>query len=247
VIKTKGFGTEKIEEDLAILFPDANVSRMDLDTTRRKRSYEKIIDDFEQNRIQILVGTQMISKGLDFKNVYVVGIMNADNMLNFPDFRASERSYQLISQVSGRAGRTKKRGKVIIQTSDPDHPIIRNVVNQDFARIYRDQLKERKLFHYPPFTRLIQILLKHYNPVKLGDAAELLANNIRKDTSALVLGPEDPLVNKIQRKYIKIILIKLAKDKEGAHTKELLTNIIGEFQKNQMYRSVQISLDVDPM
>jgi primosomal protein N' (replication factor Y) len=247
MVKTKGFGTEKIEDDIALHFPDARVARMDLDTTRKKMSYEKIISDVEQNKTQILVGTQMISKGLDFKNVYVVGILNADNMLNFPDFRACERSYQLMSQVSGRAGRTKKRGKVIIQTSNPDHPVIRDVVHHDYDHMFQEQLKDRKSFHYPPYSRLIRISLKHYDSNKLDPASIELACRLREVAGTMILGPEAPIVNRIQRKYIKVILIKLEKGKHSAESKKVLMKIVRDFEKHTVYRSVQVSIDVDPM
>jgi len=247
MMKTKGFGTEKIEEEIAHFFPEVRIARMDLDTTRKKRSYERIIHDLEQSKIQILVGTQMISKGLDFKNVYVVGVLNADNMLNFPDFRAYERSYQLMSQVSGRAGRTKKQGKVIIQTSNPEHPIIRDVVRHDYDHMFRDQLKERKIFRYPPFSRLIRISLKHYDRDKLDKAALELALMLKKTLGDRILGPEAPIVNRIQRKYIKDILIKIEKSKQTPQFKGLVMDSIGEFEKLVPYRSVQISVDVDPM
>ncbi len=247
MIQTKGFGTEKIEKEIAHYFPDARIARMDLDTTRKKKSYELIIHEFEQNRIQILVGTQMISKGLDFKNVYVVGILNADNMLNFPDFRAYERSYQLMSQVSGRAGRTKKQGKVIIQTSNPEHPIIRDVVHHDYDHMFRVQMKERKDFNYPPYSRLIRISLKHYNRDKLDQAALELARRLKETLGSRVLGPEAPIVNRIQRKYIKDILIKIEKSKKTTEHKGMVLESIRNFEKLEPYRSVQVIIDVDPM
>ncbi len=247
MIQTKGFGTEKIETEIAHFFPDARIARMDLDTTRKKRSYAQIIHDFEQNKIQILVGTQMISKGLDFKNVYVVGILNADNMLNFPDFRAYERSYQLMSQVSGRAGRTRKRGKVIIQTSNPEHPVIRDVVQHDYDHMFRDQLKERKSFHYPPYSRLIRITLKHYDRDKLDKASLELAHRLRETLGDRILGPEAPIINRIQRKFIKDILIKIEKSKKTSELKGMVLAILRQFEQLALYRSVQVSVDVDPM
>lgn len=247
MMKTKGFGTEKIEKEIAHFFPDVRIARMDLDTTRKRRSYEQIIHDFEQNKIQILVGTQMISKGLDFKNVYVVGILNADNMLNFPDFRAYERSYQLMTQVSGRAGRTKKRGKVIIQTSAPGHPIILDVVHHNYDHMFRGQLKDRKGFCYPPYCRLIRISLKHYDREKLDKASHELAVRLRDVLGKRILGPEAPIVNRIQRKYIKDILIKIEKSKQTAQLKRMAMDTLIEFEKLVSYRSIQIIVDVDPM
>ncbi|MCK4361231.1 MAG: primosomal protein N', partial [Bacteroidales bacterium] len=160
-ILMRGFGTEKVEEELAIIFPESRIVRMDLDTTRSKFAYQRIINDFEDRKIDVLVGTQMVTKGLDFDNVSVVGILNADNMINFPDLRSFERSFQLMAQVSGRAGRKKKRGKVIIQTYNPSHPVVRFVIDNDYVSMFNNQLIERRNFKYPPFTRLIQIKLKH--------------------------------------------------------------------------------------
>lgn len=247
MVKTKGFGTEKIETEIAHFFPDAQIARMDLDSTRKKKSYAQIIHDFEQNKIHILVGTQMISKGLDFKNVFVVGILNADNMLNFPDFRAYERSYQLMAQVSGRAGRTKKRGKVIIQSSTPEHPIIRDVVHHDYDHMFREQLKERKNFCYPPYSRLIRISLKHYDREKLDKASLELGRRLREILDKRILGPEAPIVNRIQRKYIKDILIKIEKSTQTVQLKKMAMDTILEFEKLVPYRSVQVIVDVDPM
>ena len=189
----------------------------------------------------------MISKGLDFKNVSVVGILNADNMLNFPDFRAYERSYQLMSQVSGRAGRTRKRGKVIIQTSNPDHPIIRDVVNHDFIHMYQSQLKERKSFHYPPFYRLIIIEIKHYDKHKVEQSADELAKNLRDVLGKRIIGPEFPLINRVQRKYIKVILVKVERGKYLEQGKKVLMDTIRHHEKYSAFRTVQVSIDVDPM
>jgi len=247
MVKTRGFGTEMIEDEIGIHFPDIRVARMDFDTTRRKRSYEKIINDFEENRIQVLVGTQMISKGLDFKNVYVVGILNADNMLNFPDFRAWERSFQLMSQVSGRAGRTKKRGRVIIQTSNPEHPVIRDVIHNDYDHMFRAQLMDRKSFSYPPYSRLIQISLKHYDIKKLDQASRELAESLRKVLMTGILGPEAPIISRIQRKYIKVILIKIEKGKQHSISKDRVMKVVKEWGENPINRPVQLSIDVDPM
>lgn len=247
MLRTRGLGTEKIEDDIALLFPEVTVARMDLDTTKKKRSYEKIISDFETQRIQILVGTQMISKGLDFRNVSTVGILNADNMLNFPDFRAFERSFQLMLQVSGRAGRTKKRGKVIIQTSNPGHPVIQDVINNDYSHMFRTQLKERKDFMYPPFCRLIKVTLKHNDRQILNDDAEKLAMDLKQSLGKRVLGPEFPVINRIQKKYIKDILIKLERGKQVNQGKQIFLNIIQLFEKNRKTRPVQMVIDVDPM
>jgi primosomal protein N' (replication factor Y) len=246
VIQMKGFGTEKIEEEISLFFPDARVERMDLDAIRNRKSYEKLIARFEMNESDILVGTQMVSKGLDFDNVKLVGIMNADTMLNYPDFRAQERSFQLMAQVSGRAGRKNCQGKVIIQTSDHKHPIITQVVNNDYLSMYIDQLEERRRFRYPPFSRLVKITLKHRDNEALDKAAAFLANLLRKSINEKFLGPEYPLVSRIQRLYLKSILVKIEKGKNLSGLKSQLSAIISELSGNVEYRSVQCTIDVDP-
>ncbi len=245
-IKTKGFGTEKIEEDISLLFPESRVLRMDTDTTRAKKGYEKIIASFEKGGIDILVGTQMITKGLDFANVNIVGILNADNLLNFPDFRSFERSFQLMSQVSGRAGRTHKRGKVIIQTSSPGHPVITDVLNNDFRHMYETQLQERKLFRYPPYYRLLTITLKHKNREQLDTASEQLATELKKTFGTRVLGPEYPAINRIQQWYHKIIWLKMEKKYAPSAIKATILKkmeLVKNFPKNG---SLIIIPDVDP-
>jgi primosomal protein N' (replication factor Y) len=246
-ILTRGFGTEKIEDEIHIFFPEAKIKRMDLDSTRTKKSYEQIISDFESGNTDILVGTQMITKGLDFSNVRVVGILNADNMLNFPDFRSYERSYQLMAQVSGRAGRKSDRGLVIIQTSDPENIIIQNVKNNDYHSMFNDQIKERKKFNYPPFYRLIEITLKHRKKPVLDNASYLLADNLRKKFSQRILGPESPIINKIQDWYIKKILFKLEKEKSVNQPKKILKNLIDTLLSQDEFKSLQIIIDVDPL
>lgn len=247
ILKTKGFGTEKIEDEIRILFPGVKTERMDLDTTRTKRSYEKIINNFENNNINILVGTQMISKGLDFGNVSIVGILNADNLLNFPDFRAYERSFQLMAQVSGRSGRKNKQGKVIIQTSDPNHTIIQDVLNNDFQHMFTSQLKDRKSFKYPPFFRMIKITLKHRKKPSLNKAAKILANDLRKFFGNRVLGPEFPVISQIQKWYLKTIILKIEKGKTVIKAKQQIRSVINWHEKTGEFRSIQIQIDVDPM
>ncbi len=247
ILKTKGFGTEKIEDEMRILFPGFKTERMDLDTTRTKRSYEKIINNFENNNINILVGTQMISKGLDFGNVSIVGILNADNLLNFPDFRAYERSFQLMAQVSGRAGRKYKQGKVIIQTSDPNHTIIQDVLNNDFQHMFTSQLKDRKSFKYPPFFRMIKITLKHRKNPSLNKASKILANDLKKFFGNRVLGPEFPVISQIRKWYLKTIILKIEKGKKVTHAKQQIRSVINWHEKTLEFRSVQIQIDVDPM
>ncbi len=246
-IKMKGFGTEKVEEELSILFPDAHISRMDLDTTRSKNAYQQIINDFETQKINVLIGTQMVTKGLDFDNVSLVGILNADNMLSFPDFRAFERSYQLITQVSGRAGRKNKKGKVIIQTYNPYHTVIRNAINNDYLSMFNSQIIERKKFKYPPFYRLIKITLKHKDYKILNNAAKEFANMLRNKFSNRVLGPEYPLVSRIKTFYLKNILIKIEKRVSLSAVKSEIINQINIFHSSKRNKSIRVIIDVDPL
>ncbi|MBE9509914.1 MAG: primosomal protein N' [Bacteroidetes bacterium] len=246
-LSTRGFGTEKIEDELAILYPETRVARMDMDTTRRKKSFETIINRFENREVDILVGTQMVSKGLDFSNVSVVGVLNADNLFNFPDFRAFERSFQLLAQVSGRAGRRNKQGIVIIQTSEPNHPVIKDVLNYNFIHMYNSQMEERKIFNYPPFCRIIKITLKHKNRNELNRQAKHLGNKLRETFGARVLGPEFPLIGKIQKWYLKTIILKIEKDRSIVRAKQLLTDILDKFSEKDTYRAFQVIIDVDPM
>jgi len=210
-VHTRGFGTEKIEDELAIFFPNAAMKRMDLDTTRGKKSHEKIIHEFETGNLDILIGTQMVTKGLDFDNVSLVGILDADQMLNFPDFRAYERSFQLMAQVSGRAGRKNKRGKVIIQTLNAKNVIIKDVINNNYQNMFSLQLAERKLFKYPPFNRLIYITLRHKNKQVLDNAALVYASWLKTLFPNNILGPEYPIINRTHDLFLKNIIIKLVK------------------------------------
>ena len=246
-LESKGFGTEKIEDEIKEIFPDANVARMDTDTTRNKKSYDKIIHDFEQGKIDILVGTQMISKGLDFERVSLVGILNADNMLNFPDFRAAERAFQLMVQVSGRAGRKNKRGTVVLQTSNPQHPIISQVISNDYDAMFKTQLVERDQFKYPPFVRLIEITLRHKEAAVVDKASFTLAGQLRKTFANRVYGPNIPMVSRIQNLFIKQITLKIELEVSVEQAKLLLHNQINELLTLKPYKSVRVSLDVDPM
>ena len=246
-METRGFGTEKIEDEVAIFFPQARIMRMDLDSTRRKKAYEQIISDFEKHRIDILIGTQMLSKGLDFSNVNLVGVLNADNMLQFPDFRAHERSFQLMMQVSGRAGRASKRGKVIIQTGHPQHNIIQCVLDNQYMKMYQTQMYERKQFKYPPFYRIIRLSLKHKNKDTVNQAADELAGMLKKHFGYRIIGPEFPLVNRIQSWYIKNIFVKIERDKSFEKAKEMIFGVSVEIRQKDMYKSVQLQFDVDPM
>ena len=246
-VRTKGFGTEQIEEELGLLFPEANVARMDMDTTRAKRAFEQIIYKFENRQIDILVGTQMVTKGLDFDHVRVVGILNADQMLNYPDFRSFERSFQLIAQVSGRAGRKNKRGKVIIQTSQAKHPVLQEVVENDFDQLFNRQMVERKLFKYPPYFRLIKVVIKHKNRERLDLGANLLAGLLRKRFGFQVLGPEYPVVSRIQTWYQKEIWLKLEKSKQLNQDKKQLMDYIEQIKSLPKNTGLIIYADVDPM
>jgi primosomal protein N' (replication factor Y) (superfamily II helicase) len=245
-LKMIGFGTEKVAEELGILLPEAKIDRMDLDSTRSKNAFQKIFSDFENQKTDILTGTQMVTKGLDFDNVQVVGILNADNMLSFPDFRAHERSYQLMSQVSGRAGRKEKQGNVVIQAWQPNHPIIRQVVETDFENMAETQLAEREKFHYPPFYRLINIKMKHKNAELLFDASVFLGKEFRARFGNRVLGPEYPLVSRIRNLYIRQIMIKNPANSSQAELKERVFEVIDMFRKVAKYKSVIIQFDVDP-
>ena len=243
----KGFGTEKIEDELRGFFPQARIARMDLDTTRSKTAYEKLIYKFENQELDILVGTQMVSKGLDFDHVSLVGILNADSMLNFPDFRAHERSYQLMAQVSGRAGRKNKQGKVIIQTHEPKHPIIQSVIRNDYLSMYQTQMSEREEFIYPPFYRLINITLKHKNNGLLTQAANTLARSLRKTFGIRVFGPQAPVINRIQNYYIVNILLKIEKKSSPAKAKWILNREANNLKAIDRFKMVMVQFDVDPM
>lgn len=245
-ILMKGFGTEKIEEELARIYPASRVARMDLDTTRSKYAYQRIIHDFENRKIDILVGTQMVTKGLDFDNVSVVGILNADNLISYPDFRSPERSYQLMAQVSGRAGRKNKRGKVIIQTYNPYHTIIRNVIDNDYLKTYKEIILDRINFHYPPFYRLIEIRLKHKDYRILNPVTDELAQILKAKFGSRILGPEYPIVSRIKNLYIKNILLKIERDISLKKVKEELMAILDQFRKPTISKGVYIIIDVDP-
>lgn len=245
-LKMKGFGTEKVEEELAILFPDARITRMDLDSTRTRNAHQKIINDLEERKIDILVGTQMVTKGLDFENVSTVSILNADNLLGFPDFRSAERSFQLMAQVSGRSGRKNKRGKVIIQTYNPKHPVILDVVNHDYKAMYEQQLLDRRKFKYPPYYRLVLVRLKHKDPEILNKASDLLAARLRKLFGNRILGPEYPLVSRIMTYYLKQIIIKIDRSASQTEMKKKLLAEIGEFSKIKDFGALRVVIDVDP-
>ncbi len=244
-LSTKGFGTEQIEKELQDLFPDHVIGRMDQDTTRGKHGYEKIISRFEREEIDILVGTQMLSKGLDFRNVSLVGIMNADNLLNFPDFRAHERSFQLMQQVAGRAGRTKKRGKVLIQTYNPFHQILQQVSVNDYLGMYKDQIEERHQYKYPPFYRLIKITGKHKDYNRVNGAMEWFAKSLRSVFKENILGPEFPPISRIRNQYHKNILIKIPQGQSLGKTKGAIRKIKTSFESIKEFSGVRIIINVD--
>ncbi|MDO9579374.1 MAG: primosomal protein N' [Bacteroidales bacterium] len=243
---TRGFGTEKIEDEIKIVFPDARVERMDQDTTRNKNSFNKMIRAFEERRIDILIGTQMISKGLDFENLTVVGVLNADNLLNYPDFRAHERSFQLMEQVSGRAGRRQKQGKVVIQTSDPANKIIRLVLRHDYVSMFRMQAEERMTFNYPPFCRMVKISIKHKERSLLNYYSDILGHDLKAIFGKRVLGPESPVIAQVQLWYIKTILIKIERSKPPIKAKQLIIEAIKRLENKKGASSLKIAIDVDP-
>ena len=244
-LNTKGFGTEQVEEELRELFPNKRIGRMDQDTTRGKYAYEKLIESFENRQIDILVGTQMLAKGFDFDNVNLVGIMNADNSLYHPDFRAHERAFQMMTQIAGRSGRFDKKGKVVIQTFNPYHNIIQQVTNYDYKSMYKEQMYERHNFQYPPFYRLIRLTLKHRDFEKLREASFWLYNNLKGQLGIPVLGPEEPDINRIRNQYIRVILIKIPQQVMLNQTKGNVRRILKSFESIGAYRSVHVVANVD--
>lgn len=244
-LETKGFGTEQIELELAELFPNKNIKRMDQDTTRGKYSFEKIIDGFKNREIDVLVGTQMLAKGLDFDNVSLVGVMNADNMLYHPDFRAFERSYQMLTQVSGRAGRSEKRGKVVIQTYNPLHNIIQQVTNNDYEGMFKEQLYERQIYKYPPFFRLIRLTLKHRDFEKLKEGSMWMYQVLQQSLSIPVLGPEEPAISRIRNEYIRTIMVKIPSNTNLQTTKKTIQKVLNSFDMVAQYRTIKVTVNVD--
>lgn len=243
----RGLGTERIEDQLADIFPDARIARMDLDTTRTRNAYERLIDDFSTGKTNLLIGTQMISKGLDFDKVSVVGILNADSMLNYPDFRAYEHAFMMMAQVSGRAGRKGKRGKVILQTKSPTLPVISQVVHNDYASFYQDLLEERRIFHYPPFYHLVYVYLKHKHESVCQQASMELGQTLRFWFGERVLGPDKPSVSRVKTMNIRKIVIKLENGIDQAKVREYLNYAQEHMSKDSRYGALQIYYDVDPM
>jgi len=246
-IKTIGYGTEKIEEDLKILYPEARIQRMDLETTRAKYAYQNIIKAFENFEVDILVGTQMVSKGLDFDKVSLVGVFDTDRMIHFPDFRSIERTYQLVTQVSGRAGRSEIPGKVVIQTDNPNQVIIKQILDQDFAAFYASEMADRSKYNYPPFSRLIKITLRNRDKKLCQEAMSYLANILKEDLKeSRVLGPQEPVINKIRDKYLMDLFLKI----EGKYNMQAVKEIIykGQLQllKEKRFTSIEVIFNVDP-
>ena len=244
-LTTKGFGTEQIQQELVALFPSHKIGRMDQDTTRGKFGFEKIIDSFKNREIDILVGTQMLGKGLDFDNVTLVGIMNADNLLYHPDFRAYERSFQMMAQVSGRSGRSEKQGKVIIQTYTPLHNTIQQVTRNDYESMFNEQLLEREIYKYPPYYKLIKLTLKHRDYDKLKEGSMWLYQVMQQSLPMPVLGPEEPAISRIRNEYIRTIMVKIPTATSIVTTKSTLQKILNSFETVAAYRSIRVIVNVD--
>lgn len=246
-LDTLGYGTERVEEEVASLFPETSIARMDLDTTRGKKSYEHIISDFENGKTNILIGTQMVSKGLDFDNVSVVGILNADNLLNYPDFRAYEKAYQLMIQVSGRAGRKNKRGLVVLQTSHPSHPLINSVKHHNYNLFYEMQVAERKVFRYPPYFRLISIVVRGRDESLVEKASAEFTLGLKQSFKDRILGPGKPPVSRVQSLYIRNILIKIENNASIQKVRDIIFHYQNSILSNPSYKSLLIHYDVDPL
>ncbi|MDD3875705.1 MAG: primosomal protein N' [Bacteroidales bacterium] len=246
-IVLKSYGTQRVEDELKIFFPQLIIGRLDYDSTRSKTAFEDILTDFSDGKIQILVGTQMLSKGLNFENIGLVGIMNADNILNFPDFRSFERGFQVLTQVCGRSGRKYKQGKVVMQTFNPDHFVINSVLSNDYEGFYNQQIQERNKFIYPPFCRLILVSFKSRNMKLLNEASAFFAENMRYSLPKRVLGPEYPFVGKIKNEFIKNVLIKVDKKINVDSMRILLTKQINQIRNHNDFKSVKVIVDVDPV
>jgi primosomal protein N' (replication factor Y) len=246
-LRTKGFGTEKLEDQLRDIFPDARIARMDLDTTRSQGAYERLISDFSSGRTNLLIGTQMISKGLDFDRVSVVGIINADAMLNQPDFRAYEHAFTMMTQVSGRAGRRNRRGLVILQTRSPQLPVIRQTVENNYADLYQQLVAERQQFRYPPFVRLIYIYLKHRSEQTAETAALQMGAWLRQWFGGRVLGPDKPPVAKVKSLAIRKLVLKIEPELNMAEVRRYLTLAQQQMMADKRYGTLQIYFDVDPL
>jgi primosomal protein N' (replication factor Y) len=245
-LQTKGVGTQQIQEQVESFFPKVKTARMDWDTTRGKWAFDKLINAFVDGDIKILVGTQMVVKGLDFENVHLVGVLNADHLLNFPDFRAHERTYQMLSQVSGRAGRKNTRGKVLIQTYQPEHPIIQQVINSDYEKMLEQQLKERLEYHYPPFYRLTRIVIKHRDVETVRIASKWIFNVLDQSYNGEILGPVFPPIARLRNQYHMQILIKIGRQQSRNELKQLIKSTIKSFESVGKFRSCKVAVNVDP-
>jgi len=246
-LQGKGYGTEKIEDQVREMFPEARIARMDLDTTRTQHAYERLIADFSAGRTNILIGTQMITKGLDFDRVAVVGILNADGMLNYPDFRAYEHAFMMMVQVAGRAGRKNRRGLVVLQTRDPHLPLIGQVVHNDYTGLYKDMMGERQLFHYPPYYRLINVFLKHHADEVVNTASIELGTRLRQWLDNRVLGPDKPAVAKVKTMCIRKLVLKLENGIDMKRVRACLTMVQQQLMQDKRYAALQIYYDVDPL
>ena len=246
-LRSRGYGTEKIEAEVHEIFPEARIARMDLDTTRSRHAYERLISDFSSGRTNLLIGTQMISKGLDFDKVSVVGILNADNMLNYPDFRAYEHAFMMMAQVSGRAGRKGRRGLVILQTKSPDNPVIQQVVRNDYPAFYRSLIAERQQFHYPPYYRLIYVYLKHRQDALVESASVELSSRLRQWFGTRVIGPDKPAVAKVKSLSIRKLVMKLELGLNMTDVRKYLALAQQQMLQDKRYSSLQIYYDVDPL
>jgi len=246
-INFKGVGTQQIDEQVQEFFPDYVVKRMDWDSTQKKGAFDKIINAFSNKKVHILIGTQMITKGLDFRNVDLVGVINTDYLINVPNFRAYEHSFQTLLQVAGRAGRTQTRGKVLLQTFQHSHPLLQQIINSDFKKMYATQIIERKQFYYPPFFRLIKFTLKHSNAFEVKNASEWLAQGFKNNCNAIVLGPTAPIIPRIKNQYLKQILIKIDRQKKLSHSKKVLQKVLNSFYAIPKFRKIKVTVDVDPI
>ena len=246
-LQGRGYGTEKIEDQITAIFPEARVTRMDLDTTHTRSAYERIIRDFSNGKTNVLVGTQMVSKGLDFDHVHVVGILNADTMLNQPDFRAFEYAYMMMEQVSGRAGRKGSRGRVLLQTKNADLPIIQQVVRHDYEAFFHDLLEERKHFHYPPFHRVVNVYLRHRNEAVVTTAGYEMSSRLREVFGTRVLGPDKPAVSRVKQLFIRKIVLKLENGIDHKKVREYLRMVQSALLKDSRYGALQVYYDVDPL
>ena len=247
-VRTVGFGTEKLEDQLKIFFPTARIARMDLDTTRAKNAYKEMIEDIEQGNVDILVGTQMISKGLDFENVSTVGVFDADRMIHFPDLRSAERAFQLITQVSGRAGRrADRKGRVLIQTGNPSQKILQKIITNDYIGMYEEEIKERENFKYPPFTRLIKLTVNHFDQTTaLQSAQKLTQLLLEKMGEDRVLGPQPPLVERIRNRFLFDILIKLEREKVNFRAaKAFILEKVTDILTDKTLKGTDVTIDVD--